>query len=255
MSDYQNSESFLKEKEKLLLEVEKIKSNVRDRKTINILGISCSTVNRDDKEIRIPSSEKLLLETFDIAKSIDSSVETKLFKLRDIKFLPCEANYSIKGHYCTWPCFITQKHPELDDLWPLYEALVYWSDILLITTPLRWGNPASLYFKFVERLNCIENQKEVYGVDLIQNQSCGFIIVGAQDGVQHAAGNMFNFWSQSGFAFPKNSFVGYTSGGFTNKDTDQVWGNIERDKEEIHESLKEMISNQIDYTKRVRLKI
>lgn len=49
----------------------------------------------------------------------------------------------------------------------------------------------------VERLNCIQTQKEVYDVDLIHDQAAGFVIVGGQDGVQACLGNMFAFWTQT----------------------------------------------------------
>jgi hypothetical protein len=49
-----------------------------------------------------------------------------------------------------------------------------------------------LYYKLVERLNCIENQKEVYGVDLVHNKLMGMVIMGAQDGAQHVMGQMMS---------------------------------------------------------------
>jgi multimeric flavodoxin WrbA len=57
-------------------------------------------------------------------------------------------------------------------------------DIVLIATPIRRGNPSSLHQKLIERLNCIQTQKESYDLDLIGDQLAGFIVVGAQDGVQ-----------------------------------------------------------------------
>lgn len=69
--------------------------NAIARKTINILGISCSTVNTDDETPRIPSSEKVLIDALGYAKDNYAVVETKLVKLRDISFEHCEANYSI----------------------------------------------------------------------------------------------------------------------------------------------------------------
>ena len=45
-----------------------------------------------------------------------------------------------------------------DQLTAVYEGLVHWADVVLVATPIRWGNASSLYFKMVERLNCIQNQ-------------------------------------------------------------------------------------------------
>jgi membrane-bound inhibitor of C-type lysozyme len=72
------------------------KKNAAARKTINILGISCSTINTDDETPRVPSSEKVLQDALDYACVTYKTVETKLVKLRDLSFAHCEANYSIK---------------------------------------------------------------------------------------------------------------------------------------------------------------
>jgi len=39
-------------------------------------------------------------------------------------------------------------HDQLD---AVYEGLVHWADVLLVSTPIRWGAASSLYFKMVER--------------------------------------------------------------------------------------------------------
>ncbi|MEI6462359.1 MAG: NAD(P)H-dependent oxidoreductase [bacterium] len=251
----EQTNDFLKNKQKLAEDIERIKSIRSERKTINILGISSSSVNTDDKIVRVPSSEKILMETLELAKDIDSSVETQIVKLRDIKYLPCEANYSIQNDYCTWPCWISQRYPDTDGLVPVYKALVEWADIVIIATPIRWGNPSSHYFKFIERLNCIENQKEVYGLNIIQDQIAGFIIVGAQDGVQHSLGEMMAFWTQQGFSFTKYPYIGYTSGNYSNTKTKDVTEQILKDKEVIEQMQTEMLTNQIEAVKRLRRNI
>jgi multimeric flavodoxin WrbA len=221
------------------------------RKTINILGISCSTVNTDDDIPRVPSSEKILIEALDYAKDSYNVVDTKLVKLRDVSFAHCEANYSIKGEYCTWPCWISQRKKE-DELVGVYNLLVDWADVIIIATPIRRGAPASMYFKFIERLNCLENQKEVYGVDLLGHQQMGFVIVWAQDGVQACLGQMMAQCAQMGFSFPKHSYVGYTSGNYTNDEMEQTPVQIQKDSDSIAAQYKEMIDNQIDIIKRHR---
>ena len=42
-----------------------------------------------------------------------------------------------------------------DQLDRVYEAVVHWADVILVATPIRWGVASSLYFKMVERMNCI----------------------------------------------------------------------------------------------------
>lgn len=226
-------------------------NNAAARKTINILGLSCSTINEDDETPRIPSSEKVLMDALDYAKSGYDVVDTKLVKLRDISFNHCEANYSIKGEYCTWPCWISQRKKDDELLW-VYNLLVDRADIILIATPIRRGAPASLYFKFIERLNCLENQREVYGVDLLGHQQMGFVIVWAQDGVQACLGQMMAQCSQMGFGFAKHPYVGYTSGNYTNDMMEQTPAQIEKDKEVIAAQYREMIDNQIKIVQSLR---
>src|SRR5262249_49628388 len=68
-----------------------------------------------------------------------------------------EDTYSKASHACTRPCAITERDPG-DQLTPVYERLVHWGDVVLIATPIRWGNASSLYFRMIERLNCIHKQ-------------------------------------------------------------------------------------------------
>jgi len=229
------------------------KTNAETRKTINVLGISCSTINTDDETPRVPSSEKILNDALAYAKDAYDVVDTKLVKLRDISFAHCEANYSIKGEYCTWPCWISQRKKE-DELLGVYNLLVDRADVIIIATPIRRWAPASLYFKFIERLNCLENQKEVYDVDLLGQQQMGFVIVGAQDGVQACLGQMMAQCSQMGFGFAKHPYVGYTSGNYTNDAMEQTAEHMEKDREVIVSQYMEMIDNQVQMVKNLRIK-
>lgn len=225
--------------------------NAAARKTINVLWISCSTINTDDDTPRVPSTEKVLEDALKYAKDTYAVVDTKIVKLRDISFEHCEANYSIKGEYCTRPCWISQRKKEDELLW-VYNLLVDWADVIIIATPIRRGAPASLYFKFIERLNCLENQKEVYGVDLLGNQQMGFVIIGAQDGVQACLGQMMAQCSQMGFGFAKHPYVWYTSGNYTNDAMENASSQIKKDHEIIASQYTEMIDNQIKIIKSLR---
>ncbi len=86
--------------------------------------------------------------------------ETRLLRLRDLSFRPCEGFYSKSSRACTWPCSITQMDPQ-DEMDQVYEGLVHWADVLVLATPIRWGAASSLYFKMVERMNCIQNQETI----------------------------------------------------------------------------------------------
>ena len=169
-----------------------------------------STTPMDKNLTRYSTSENLLICALEHART-KLKAETKLIKLRDLKFHHCGGFYSIDEKACTWPCTFTQID-EKDELTSIYEALIFWADVILISTPVRWGNASSLYYKMAERLNCIENQLLLYNRTLIKNKVMAFIITGGQDNVQAVAGNMMMFFGQLGFLFPRNPFIGHSRG-------------------------------------------
>lgn len=247
---YINSPAYLAQQKILHEQSATYLAHAQSRKTINIMGIACSSVNHDDEDPRVPSSTKILMDTLAYAQTMTSTypIETKQYILDDIEFKHCEANYSMKGHYCTWPCRISQRMSQkwlTDPLTSLYYDLVDRCDIVLLATPIRWGSPSSLYFKLVERLNCIENQKEVYGVDLVHDQLCGGIIIGAQDGAQHVMGTIMSTWSELWFSFAKNPFVAYTAWWLRNQRTDIIPNQLDEEKKLIQAMQHDMLSAQI----------
>ena len=99
-----------------------------------------------------------------------------------------------------------------DELSEVYEALVFWADVVLISTSIRWGAPSSLYFKMIERMNCIQNQITTHDRVLIRNKVAGFVITGGQDNIQAVAGQMMMFFGELGFTFPQFPFVAHSRG-------------------------------------------
>ena len=138
-------------------------------------------------------------------------IETHLIRLNDLRFRACEGYYSKSAHACTWPRTITQMD-SADQLDAVYEALVFWADIVLIATPIRWGGPSSLYFKMAERLNCVQNQITIHDRVLIRNKVAAFIVIGGQDNVQAVAGQMLMFFGELGFSFPQLPFIAHGRG-------------------------------------------
>ena len=130
-----------------------------------------------------------------------SGCETRLIRLRDLKFRACEGYYSKSAHACTWPCTITQMHPD-DQLDAVYEALVHWADVVLVATPIRWGSASSLYYKMAERLNCVQNQITIRNRVLIQNKVAAFIVTGGQDNVQGVVGTADDVLRRAGLPLP-----------------------------------------------------
>ncbi|MBI4542826.1 MAG: NAD(P)H-dependent oxidoreductase [Gemmatimonadetes bacterium] len=173
-----------------------------------LLGIS--TTAMDEANPRFSTSDALLEHAVRHA-STSRRAETQLISLRELKFRHCEGNYSKASHACTWPCAITERDPE-DGLTPVYEGLVHWADVVLIATPIRWGNASSLYYKMIERLNCVQNQITIRNRVLIKNKVAAFIITGGQDNIQAVAGSMMTFWSELGYVFPPFPFIAHSRG-------------------------------------------
>ena len=162
-----------------------------------MLGIS--TTNIDEKNPRISTSELLLDVALNHAKTF-ADTETQLIRLSALDFRACEGYYSKSALACTWPCSITQMDPN-DQMDQVYEGIVRWADVIVVATPIRWGNASSLYYKMVERLNCVQNQITIRNNQLIKNKMLAMIITGGQDNVQAVAGQLLGFFSEIGCTF------------------------------------------------------
>lgn len=173
-----------------------------------VLGIS--TTAMDDTNPRASTSDILLDHALSHA-STALKADTQLIRLRDLAFRHCEGNYSKAARACTWPCAITERDPG-DQLTAVYEGLVHWADVVILSTPIRWGRASSLYFKMTERLNCVQNQVTIADNVLIKNKVAAFIITGGQDNVQEVAGGLLTFWSELGYVFPQFPFIAHTRG-------------------------------------------
>jgi multimeric flavodoxin WrbA/nitrite reductase/ring-hydroxylating ferredoxin subunit len=180
---------------------------VRAPGPLRLAGISTTAMNAN--EPRFSGSDHLLNHAIEAAKKMGA--ETRLIKLNDLKFRTCEGYFSKSLHACTWPCSITQMDPN-DQLDRVYEALVHWADVIIVATPIRWGAASSLYFKMVERLNCVQVDVATKEKQIILNKVAGFIIVGGQDNIQGVAGSMLSFFAELGFLFPKFPYIAHSRG-------------------------------------------
>ena len=99
-----------------------------------------------------------------------------------------------------------------DQMDRVYEGVVHWADVILVATPIRWGGASSLYYKMVERMNCIQNQETIAGKHLLRNKVAGFIITGGQDNVQGVAGQLLGFFAEVGCQFPQFPYVAHSRG-------------------------------------------
>ncbi|HSG63398.1 MAG TPA: Rieske 2Fe-2S domain-containing protein, partial [Gammaproteobacteria bacterium] len=161
---------------------------------VRIAGIS--TTNMDLEHPRYSTSEALLAEALRHAGE-DLGKEARLLRLAALKFRACEGYYSKSARACTWPCSITQMDAA-DELEQVYEAFVHWADVVIVATPIRWGAASSLYYRMVERMNCIQNQVTIADRVLLRNKVVSLIITGGQDNIQAVAGQMLGFFGELG---------------------------------------------------------
>jgi multimeric flavodoxin WrbA/nitrite reductase/ring-hydroxylating ferredoxin subunit len=211
---------------------------------VRVAGISTTAMAR--RAPRYSGSEDLLNSALEHAKT--AGCETQLIRLNDLKFRTCEGFYSKAARACTWPCSITQMDDK-DELAPVYEALVHWADVVLVSTPIRWGQASSLYFKMAERLNCVQNQVTTHNKVLIKNKVAGFIIVGGQDNVQGVAGQMLGFFAELGFHFPPFPYIAH-SRGWSAEDMENNVVAIQSSKE-LHEGAADLARRSIELANRL----
>ncbi len=211
---------------------------------LKVLGIS--TTAMDPKEPRYSTSELLLAVGLEHARA--QGAETKLLRLSELSFRACEGFYSKSAQACTWPCSITQLDAA-DQMDQVYEGLVHWADVVLLATPIRWGGASALYYKMVERLNCVQNAITIRNKVLIQDKVAAFIITGGQDNVQAVAGQVLGFFAELGFVFPPFPYVAH-SRGWSAEDMER---NIEvvAGSEELREGTRELVSRALMLAERL----
>ncbi len=217
---------------------------VRTAGKTRVVGISTTVMQKDYPRF---STSEALLETA-LLHAADQGHETQLIKVRDLSFRSCEGFYSKGARACTWPCSITQMDPN-DELDQVYEALVHWGDVFIVATPIRWGAPSSLYFKMIERMNCIQNQVTIAGKVLLQNKVVGSIITGGQDNVQAVAGQMLGFFGELGCQFPQFPYIAH-SRGWTAEDMEKNVASVQA-SEALREASRELVDRSIDLAARL----
>ena len=153
---------------------------------------------------RQSTSEQALKYALDYANKQGSN--TDMIKLRNLAFKHCAGYYSKDAKACIFPCSISEMDED-DQMIQVYDKLIVWADVLILATPIRWGNASSLYYQMIQRMNCIQNQIITHETYLIRDKVASFIITGGQDNIQHVAGELMTFWSQLGFIFGKFPFV------------------------------------------------
>jgi len=175
---------------------------------VRVLGVATSAM--DNANPRYSTSDALLDVALEHARSA-LSCDTQLVRIRELSFRHCEGYYSKSAQACTWPCSITQMDAD-DQMERVYEGVVFWADAIVVASPIRWGSASSLYFKMIERMNCIQNQVTIRDNVLIRNKAASFIITGGQDNIQAVAGQMLVFFTELGFELPQFPFIAHSRG-------------------------------------------
>jgi multimeric flavodoxin WrbA/nitrite reductase/ring-hydroxylating ferredoxin subunit len=211
---------------------------VRAAGPVRVLGISTSVMNRAYPRY---STSDALLESA-LAAAPPAGAEAQLIRLNDLSFRACEGYYSKSAHACTWPCSITQMDPK-DELTPVYEGIVHWADVILVATPIRWGSASSLYYRMVERMNCIQNQVTIRDRLLLRNKVAAFLITGGQDNVQAVAGQMLGFFAEVGCLFPQFPYIAH-SRGWSAEDMERNVAFVQHSRS-LHEGARELAKRAI----------
>jgi multimeric flavodoxin WrbA/nitrite reductase/ring-hydroxylating ferredoxin subunit len=182
----------------------------REPGPIRILGLSTTVMTKGRP--RYSTSEDLLVRALAGARERgESGCDTQLIRIRDLEFRACEGFYSKSSRACTWPCSITEMDSK-DQMDQVYEGVVHWADVIVIATPIRWGGASSLYYKMIERMNCIQNQETVANRHLLRDKVASLIVTGGQDNVQAVVGQMLTFFAELGCQFPQFPFIAHTRG-------------------------------------------
>lgn len=210
---------------------------------VRVFGISTTVMTADHP--RYSTSEDLLASALRHAQE-SLGCETKLNRVRDLRFRNCEGFYSKAARACTWPCSITMMDPT-DEMDQIYEGIVHWADVILISTPIRWGSASSLYFKMIERMNCIQNQETIANRHLLHNKVAGFIITGGQDNVQAVAGQMLGFFAELGCQFPQFPYIAHSRGW----SAEDMENNIKyvRESQALHDGARELTGRCVEMAK------
>ena len=212
---------------------------------LRVLGIS--TTNMDTAHPRYSTSDALLEHALEHGRA--RGLDTRLIKLAELSFRACEGFYSKSARACTWPCSITEMDPA-DQLDRVYEGLVHWADVILVSTPIRWGAASALYYKMVERMNCVQNAITTHNKVLLRDKAVGFIITGGQDNVQAVAGQMLGFFAEVGCHFPPFPYVAH-SRGWSAEDMER---NLEvvKSSDELRAGTRALVDRAVSLAERLR---
>jgi multimeric flavodoxin WrbA len=88
------------------------------------------------------------------------------------------------------------------DEWPNILRRVLDSDIVILATPIWWGNQSSLIQQVIERLDELHDKVLAGEPSPLEGKVGGIVITGDSDGAEHIIGNLCNFFNAIGLLIP-----------------------------------------------------
>jgi len=124
---------------------------------------------------------------------------------------------------------------EFDTGEPFDEAKVYYQDmdkseIVIMATPIWWGQQSSLAQQWMERIGAYDDEYIKTGKSKLYNKVFGCVITASNDGFQHAQGNLYAFASNLGMTVPPEAHCtwGTVLGKIDNEETQNMKKNMAR---------------------------
>jgi multimeric flavodoxin WrbA len=88
------------------------------------------------------------------------------------------------------------------DEWPNILRRVLDSEIVILATPIWWGNQSSEIQKVIERLDELHDEVLAGKPSRLEGKVGGVVITGDSDGAEHVIGNLCNFFNAVGLLIP-----------------------------------------------------
>ena len=114
-----------------------------------------------------------------------NGIRCEIIKLVDYQVLP--GTYSDMG---------------AGDEWPGVLEKVLRSEIVILATPVWWGNQSSLIQRVIERLDELHDKVLAGEPSPLEGKVGGIVITGDSDGAEHIIGNLCNFFNAVGLLIP-----------------------------------------------------
>jgi len=207
-------------------------------KTLKILGVCTSTRGK------LSNTYHLLKTAFDHLS--DEGLDKEIIVASELRLRPCDHHYSINAKMCVHPCLITRMDAE-DEMKIIYDGILA-ADVVIFSTPIYWGNHSQLMQLIIERLNSLENANSVHHEVIVKNKIGAFMILGHEDGYQHVAGSLMNFFTEIGLIFPPQAYGAWV--GESDEDTLADRNRIENDPD-IKDVFIDVAQNAVNFARSI----